>query len=115
MKVQIMRGGTYSTFVGIKRRAEKLEPGDVRDWPDVYAEGIIANGMAVLLPEIKDMEVVIAASVQEFDQAISEAMNATNGAIKLAQESGLDLSTVEGTGTDGRILLSDVRGALLAA
>jgi len=37
--------------------------------------------------------------------------NATNAARRKAEEFGIDLSQVEGTGADGRILVRDVKGA----
>lgn len=39
-------------------------------------------------------------------------VNATDTAIKLAQEHGIDLSTVQGTGADGRILKTDVQAVV---
>ena len=41
--------------------------------------------------------------------------NATDAAQKLADEHGLDLSTVDGTGADGNILLDDVKSAIATA
>lgn len=38
----------------------------------------------------------------------AEEVDATNAAIDLADEHDIDLTTVEGTGKDGRIVLSDV-------
>ena len=43
---------------------------------------------------------------------IVEIVNATNGARELAAEHGLVLSTVEGSGENGRITVKDVRKAL---
>lgn len=41
----------------------------------------------------------------------SDDINATAGAIALAEELGIDLGTVEGTGLDGRITKPDVEAA----
>ena len=41
--------------------------------------------------------------------------NATKAAEKLALENNVDLSTVEGTGKDGNILVSDIKAAIAAA
>lgn len=41
----------------------------------------------------------------------TDAVNATPAAISLAEELGVDLSTVTGTGADGRITVADVRAA----
>lgn len=40
------------------------------------------------------------------------AVNATNGAKELAEEHGVDLATVAGTGENGRILKSDVEAVV---
>ena len=40
-----------------------------------------------------------------------ESESATAAAVSLADELGVDLSTVEGTGADGRITVGDVRAA----
>ena len=41
------------------------------------------------------------------------SINASKAALELATEKGIDLSTVEGTGSDGKITVGDVR-ALIA-
>lgn len=52
-------------------------------------------------------------SQEEYDAAQKEdEVNATPDAIELAKENGVDLSTVEGSGKDGRILKSDVQAAI---
>lgn len=42
---------------------------------------------------------------------VEEGINATAGALAAAEELGVDISTVTGTGADGRILKSDVEAA----
>ncbi|MEA1998247.1 MAG: E3 binding domain-containing protein [Euryarchaeota archaeon] len=39
-------------------------------------------------------------------------IDATNSAQELAKENGIDLSEIQGTGKDGRILLSDIKEVL---
>ena len=41
-------------------------------------------------------------------------MDATDTARSLAEENGIDLATIEGTGKEGRILKSDVAKAIKA-
>ncbi len=43
-----------------------------------------------------------------------EPVNATDAAIALADEAGIDLAAVAGTGADGRIVINDVRDAIAA-
>jgi pyruvate/2-oxoglutarate dehydrogenase complex dihydrolipoamide acyltransferase (E2) component len=44
-------------------------------------------------------------------QRRAEKQNATPAALKAAQEQGVDLDEIEGTGADGRITVKDVREA----
>lgn len=43
------------------------------------------------------------------DTSVSPAVDATPGAEKLAQELGIDLALVQGTGNGGRVTVPDVR------
>ena len=54
------------------------------------------------------------APIAEIPEAFpaKEAVNATQSALDLAAEEGIDLSTVAGTGAEGRITLNDVRKAV---
>jgi pyruvate/2-oxoglutarate dehydrogenase complex dihydrolipoamide acyltransferase (E2) component len=45
------------------------------------------------------------------EQRRAEKHHATEPAIRIADELGIDLAEVEGTGSDGRITVKDVRGA----
>lgn len=45
---------------------------------------------------------------------MSDTVNATESAVKLAEAEGLDLSTVTGTGAEGRITKADAEQALAA-
>ena len=61
----------------------------------------------------------VAAVPAEFEDELETAVrsaneiDATDGAIELAEEFGIDLLLVNGSGTDGRILKNDV-GAMIA-
>jgi pyruvate/2-oxoglutarate dehydrogenase complex dihydrolipoamide acyltransferase (E2) component len=51
-------------------------------------------------------------SAEQHEEATSRQQpQATSGASQKAEELGVDLSEVEGTGPDGRITLKDVKGA----
>ncbi len=45
----------------------------------------------------------------------ADEIEATEGAIELAEEKGIDLSGIEGSGEDGRIVKDDVKAALKEA
>ena len=51
--------------------------------------------------------------VRERKQApVDETPDATDAAVELAAEHGIDLNHLDGSGVDGRILVSDVEGAI---
>lgn len=49
-------------------------------------------------------------SDEEVDE--EEVVNATDAAIKLAEEYGIDISEVEGSGSDGRVTVGDVKAVI---
>lgn len=49
---------------------------------------------------------------EKSDDTLKPSVDAVPSAIKLAEEHGIDLATVEGTGKDGRILKRDVQAAM---
>lgn len=93
MKVRILRDASYANFATMpKMSAQDLKVGDVVEFPDYYAKGIVASGMAEL--------------------PVSYNPDVTMGAQKLADEHDIDLASVEGTGQDGRIIKADVQGMI---
>lgn len=50
-----------------------------------------------------------AAAIVEVEVAAGAEVEATDAAINLAQELGIDLASIEGTGKDGKITVGDVR------
>lgn len=93
MKVRILRDASYANFSTMpKLSAQNLKAGDVVEFPGYYAKGIIASGMAEL--------------------PVSHNLDVTMGAQKLANEHGIDLAEVEGTGKDGRIIKADVQALI---
>ena len=81
MKVELLKNQLYKGF-GEPACARKA--GDVVDFPDRYAKWLIDTGVARL------------------------AVEATDAARERARELDVDLSLVEGTGQNGRILVGDV-------
>ena len=65
--------------------------------------------------EIKELGIAAARKAKELGerrrQRRAEKHNATPAALKAAQEHGVDLDEIEGTGADGRITVKDVREA----
>jgi len=68
--------------------------------------------------EMKDLGSAAARKARELGerrrQRRAEKHNATPAALKAAQEEGLDLDEIEGSGADGRITVKDVREAVQA-
>jgi pyruvate/2-oxoglutarate dehydrogenase complex dihydrolipoamide acyltransferase (E2) component len=68
--------------------------------------------------EVKDLGSAAARKARELGerrrQRRADKHNATPAALKAAQEEGIDLDDVEGTGADGRITVKDVREAVEA-
>lgn len=65
--------------------------------------------------EVKDVSIAAARKVQELGerrrQKRAEKYNATDAALRMADELDVDIDEVEGTGADGRITVKDVREA----
>jgi pyruvate/2-oxoglutarate dehydrogenase complex dihydrolipoamide acyltransferase (E2) component len=65
--------------------------------------------------EMKDLGTAAARKARELGerrrQRRAEKHNATPAAMKAAQELGVDLDEIDGTGADGRITVNDVREA----
>jgi len=76
----------------LKHDGEQYDPGDEVDMTPEEAEenGLVAIGAVT----------------------VTEEVEATDAAAQLAEEEDVDLSAVEGTGSDGKVLKSDVQEAL---
>ena len=90
---------------------EAVEP-EVQASPEDEAEGEPAPG-----PEGSAAAAIEEDEEAEEDEAVEEAeeieeVEATGAAEELAEEHGIDLVGIEGTGKDGRILKSDVQAAV---
>ncbi len=94
-------------------------------WIPKFILGLWVLGAVVLTrfgthayPEKKDLAAdaarPTAAPVKEIPEAFpaKEQTNATKAALDLAETEGIDLSTISGTGAEGRITLNDVRKAV---
>ena len=86
--------------------AKKTSPWGSKKAEEVAAEhGIIPNGPG----SGKDGKWVLADVKKLIDKPVKTKVNASPAAVKLALENGIDLSTVVGTGNEGKILIKDVR------
>lgn len=94
----------YSTFEpGIEGRAVKCKPGDTLIVADWYAESVVGIEHA----HYADQEPVgkVAPEAQ---------IDASPAAVDLANEHGLNLADIQGTGSGGRIIQKDVEAAVEA-
>ena len=83
--------------------------------PEIEPEGAEEEAaVATEEPEAAELEAPAAAEPEEAEPEAAEEIDITGAAEELAEEHGLDLSTIEGTGKDGRILKSDVQEAIEA-
>ena len=87
----------------------------------VEAPVVEVESVEVKAPVVEVEQVDVEAPVVETEPAVVEApteepsaVDATDTARSLAEENGIDLSTLEGSGKDGRILKSDVAKAIKA-
>lgn len=104
MKVRALRSVRCQ---GKRGQMVQLVPGDTEDLPPDIAQALIKSGDAVGVREHET-------NVQpppETKVEVSEAVDATDAARELAEKEDVDLSGVEGTGADGRVLKSDVEDA----
>jgi len=80
-----------------------------REYPEGSASQIPA---AVQVPDTEKIPDPFLADIAGTDPADEVKINATKSAIELADAEGLDLKTVKGTGSEGKITLNDVRKAV---
>ncbi len=108
MKVRILYAGKYLDPDRLPLwKAKHREVGEVVEFPLDYAEGIIASELA---RQVSEGEVTTDAVVEiERGEVEVRPIDATKGAIALAEEMSIDLATVQGgSGADGRITMRDV-------
>jgi len=91
MQYRVIEPGLYALMrqgaSGAKMGAKRYEAGELADWPEWYGRDLTARGWAV-------------AGIEELD--------ATEAARSMAEEYGISLWEIEGTGKDGRIVMNDV-------
>lgn len=112
--VVIIHPGPYSDYEDPSGHvgAKIYTADDVGRFPAHYAKGIVDKGLARL---VTLEEIAAAESELETERAESSEpllISTTRAARKLAAATGIDLATLKGSGTDGRILVVDVQKAV---
>jgi hypothetical protein len=106
---------SHFVYEGQPARIALVNVGGFRPtWVDDEAL-VLAHENGVDLAGLAGSGDVSASDVQgALDERENPSVNATSGAIAYAEEQGIDLATVEGTGADGRIGKDDVKAAVAA-
>ena len=86
IRVEFLQG-----FRGVETNEIHYKKGDIVEVPDEWIERLVAD------KRVK----VLAAEV-----------NATDSAIKLAEEHGIDIAEIQGSGVGGRVLKSDIEAVI---
>jgi len=95
-------------FEGYLKRAYRVNRGAVIDVHPDDVDKLMRSGFFALTPTANTAVVVEESEPIQEPQPTAN-IDATDGAIELAEANGIDLSTVEGTGANGRIVLRDVK------
>lgn len=116
MRVKVLYDGSYSKFAGQKSGVQHLQAGDEVEFPKWYAESLIADNIAERVYD-NEAETVFAEDLEADEPLPAQVerhlgIDATEAAKEMAAEFGIELATVPGTGSGGRILVSDVRRAI---
>lgn len=103
-RYKILVSGDYKNYskgagVYLGHSAISLTHGDIFEFPEDYATPLVKSGL---------IEVCEPKNIAPPEPPVPVEINATDAAIELAQENGIDLSLVTGSGSGGRILKSDV-------
>lgn len=126
VSIEVLRHGKGDKVIVFKRKRRKnyrRKQGHRQSFTEVEIVDIDLDGVAPPSTEEADVEVEEApdeteAAVDVDEEAVEEdqdeasEIDITPAAAELAEEHDLDLTSIEGTGKDGRILKSDVQGAI---
>ena len=115
------RGDKIVVYKMKRRKGYRRKQGHRQGYTEVRIVGIdFGSGKSVKAAPAKKEAEARPAEVKEVpvaakkEEAVPEAVaiDITDSARELAEEAGLDLETIEGTGKEGRILKSDVQKAI---
>jgi pyruvate/2-oxoglutarate dehydrogenase complex dihydrolipoamide acyltransferase (E2) component len=104
-------------FEGFLKRAYRVSRGSVIDVHPDDVKRLEGNGKFIHTPK-QSAAVLSSAPVPKPEPLAAAAVvsigdiDATDGAVDLAVEHGIDLTTIKGTGANGRIVLRDVKAVL---
>ena len=101
-EIVIVRDGRYADFNEPDRPGhmggQTLEAGTTIGYPRWYGDSLIESGHAMKLEDY---------ILETFEG--EPMLNATDAAVKLAIKHEIDIDSVEGSGKDGRIIMSDIK------
>lgn len=103
-------------YEGFLKRAYRVRRGSVIDVHPDDVKRLEGNGKFIVTPK-PSAAVASSAPAPTPEPLAAEVVNigdidATDGAVDLAVEHGIDLTTIKGTGANGRIVLRDVKAVI---
>ena len=98
-------------YEGYLKRAYRVNRGAVIDVHPDDVDKLMRSGFFALTPTA-DTAVAVEESEPIQEPQPTANIDATDGALELAEANGIDLSAVEGTGANGRIVLRDVKALI---
>lgn len=124
VSTEVLRHGKGDKVIVFKRKKRKnyrRKQGHRQSFTEVEIVDIDLDGVAA--PSVEEEDVALEEAPDEADEGAAEEaveeeqaeapeIDITPAAAELAEEHDLELTSIDGTGKDGRILKSDVQGAI---
>lgn len=118
MQVRILQTAPYGRLATVNRNEGDVVPaqdfGDLDYVADCVASGhieIVEDGEAAEMPEPPAPAAAAQIINGKGEVVLAAGVDATDTALAIAMAAGIDLSTVKGSGKNGRILAADVEAA----
>ena len=114
---RILVKGNYADWEGsgTNRKARYHDVGDIVRFPEIYAAFLSKQGMIEVLadiPLVEEIPLELEVSILPAEKNDTPA-KASESALELAASNNVNLNNIVGTGSEGRILLADVRAYML--